>query len=86
MESSDMTMMMSASCCALALVVGAALVAMNPSWLSNLSGRHSPGVIDWATGAPSYTIAPTQSPYVLPIPPLYTTPGPVYVWPQQARQ
>lgn len=73
-----MTLMVIVSCCVLVLVVGAVLVAMNPSWL----GKHSPGVINWATGAPTATS--TQTPYVLPAPPLTT--GPMYVLAQPARQ
>lgn len=70
-----MTLMMLVSLCLL-LVVGGVVFYMNPQWL----GKHSPGVIDWATGAPTST----QSPYVMPAPPLSA--GPVYVWPQPRPQ
>lgn len=81
-----MSLMMSLSCVVVVLVVCGVIIAINPSWLSNMFGnKPSPGVVDWATGAPGGTAAPTQAPYVYPVPPL-NTPYPAYGWAQGTQR
>lgn len=76
-----MSLMMSMSCIVLLLIVSGVVVAMNPAWLNNMFGKQSPGVVDWATGAPGAT----QSPYVYSVPPLYTQ-YPMYTWAPAVQQ